>query len=98
VEILGWVLVVVGATVFVASVIRTVRANAGRTVPLFGAPPTIPPGTILLRLGGTAMLVVGAVLLVPQLGVPSVLFVAGGPIVAAGIVSLHNWRVRTSAR
>jgi hypothetical protein len=49
--------------------------------------------TVALRLAGTALLVVSAVLLAPTLGLPSLAIVVAGPLVGAGVISLHNARV-----
>lgn len=93
VDVLGWTLVAVGAALYVTALVRTLRANPSTTLPYFGPPPIVPAGAIAMRLGGTALLIVGAVVLVPFIGLPAILVVVAGPLVAAGATSLHNARV-----
>ena len=97
-DLLGWTLAVVGAALYVAALVRAVRANPTTTIPYVGPPRVAPPGTIALRLGGTGMLVLGAVLLVPVIGTAAILLVVAGPLLAAGVTSLHNARVSAKGR
>lgn len=74
----GVILATVGVVLFLASLIRTVRANPGLRVPFNRNPPVLPHGTVAMRSIGAGCLAS----LATTIGCGSVLVVLTGPVVA----------------
>ena len=68
-DVFGWIAAVVGAVLFFASLIRTIRANPDTRIPFNRNPPVIPAGSITMRSIGAGLLVFGGVTLINALGV-----------------------------
>ncbi len=62
-DVFEWIAAVVGAVLFIASLIRTIRANPDTRIPFNRNPPVIPAGSIAMRSIGAGLLVFGGVAL-----------------------------------
>lgn len=93
----GAILATVGVVLFLASLIRTLRANPGVRVPFDGNPPVLPHGTVAMRSIGAGCLVFGAASLATTIGYWSVLVVLTGPVVAMILLAVRNLRVTAAA-
>lgn len=99
-DVFGWIAAVVGAVgavLFIASLIRTIRANPDTRIPFNRNPPVIPAGSIAMRSIGAGLLVFGGAALTNTLGIWSVIVVVGVVLVILAIITVHNHRLTVTA-
>jgi len=89
----GWIAVVAGAGLFIASLIRIIRANPDARIPFNRNPSTIPAGSIAMRSIGAGLQVFGVVALTNSSGTWSLLFTVGVALFALAAITIHNHRL-----
>lgn len=93
----GWFAAIIGAVLFYASLIRTIRANPDVRIPFYRNPPTIPVGSIGMRSIGAGLLVFGGAALTTVFGTWIVTGVVGVPLISLTVITVHNHRLLTAA-
>ena len=97
-EWIGAVVGAVGAVLFIASLIRTIRANPDTRIPFNRNPAVIPAGSIAMRSIGAGLLVFGGAALTNTLGIWSVIVVVGVVLVTLAVITVHNHRLTVKAK
>lgn len=102
-DVFGWIAAVVGAVgavgamLFIASLIRTIRANPDTRIPFNRNPPVTPAGSIAMRSIGAGLLVFGGVALTNAHGTWSMIVVVGVVLVTLAVITVHNHRLTVTA-
>ena len=99
-DVFGWIAAVVGAVgamLFIASLIRTIRANPDTRIPFNRNPPVLPAGSIAMRSIGAGLLVFGGVALTSAHGTWSMIVVVGVVLVTLAVITVHNHRLTVTA-
>ncbi|SDO52299.1 hypothetical protein SAMN05216368_12126 [Cryobacterium flavum] len=99
-DVFGWIAAVVGAVgamLFIASLIRTIRANPDTRIPFNRNPPVLPAGSIAMRSIGAGLLVFGGVALTNAHGTWSMIVVVGVVLVTLAVITVHNHRLTVTA-
>ncbi|WP_283498549.1 hypothetical protein [Cryobacterium sp. PH29-G1] len=99
-DVFGWIAAVVGAVgavLFIASLIRTIRANPDTRIPFSRNPPVTPAGFIAMRSIGAGLLVFGGVALTNAHGTWSMIVVVGVVLVTLAVNTVHNHRLTVTA-
>ena len=95
-DVFGWITIVAGAGLFIASLINTIRANPDVRIPFHRNPPTIPAGSIAMRSIGAGLLVFGLIALTDSFGTWSMLFIVGVALFALAAITVHNHRLTST--
>lgn len=99
-DVFEWIAAVVGAVgavLFIASLIRTIRANPDARIPFNRNPPVIPAGSIAMRSIGAGLFVFGGVALTKAHGTWSMIVVVGVVLVTVAVITVHNHRLTVTA-
>ena len=92
-DVFGWIATAVGTVLFIASLIRTIRANSSTRIPFYRNPPILPAGSIAMRSIGGGLLVFGAAALTGVLGTWSMVVVVGVVLATLTVITIHNRRL-----
>jgi hypothetical protein len=96
-DVLGWITASIGAALFIASLIRTIRANPETRVPFYRNPPIIPAGSIAMRSIGAGLLIFGCLALTGTLDMWSMVLLVGVLLVTLTVITIHNRRLALTA-
>lgn len=97
-ELFGWIAFTIGAVMFVAALLRMVRANPDTRIPYFRNAEISPRGTIMARSISVGLLVIGAAALASTLGYWMALLVLVLPlIVTPAMIATHNRGLASAA-
>ena len=91
--LLNGLTVVIGLIIFHSALGMTLRANATTRVPFYRNAQIVPVGTVVLRVTGASLLVLGAVLLSTSAWYWPFIVVLAGPIAALIVITIHNRKI-----
>ncbi|SCY30844.1 hypothetical protein SAMN05216488_1313 [Microbacterium sp. LKL04] len=97
-DTLAWIGILLGGVLLVWSLWATLRANAGRRIPMLTNADVVPPGSIVARVVGIAVFVFSSLSLAGRSGVwPAVILFAGALVGLLALAS-HNRRAAHAGR
>lgn len=96
--VIGGLAALIGVLLFQRALGMTLRANPRSRIPYFRNPLTSPPGLIGLRALGTALMVLGAIMLVFVGWYWPLVIVLLGPVATFLGILAHNRRVARATR
>jgi len=93
----GWAVAILGAVLFHAALIMTVRANPDTRIPFDRNAEIVPTGSVAVRACGAGLIVLGAVLLGTDAWYWPFAVVLAGPVAALMVITFHNMKVAARA-
>lgn len=97
-DALAWAGLLVGGVLLLWSLWSTLRANAGRRIPMLRNADVVPPGSIVTRVVGIAVFVFSALSLAGRSGVWPAVMLLVGALGGAVAIAWHNRLARRADR
>jgi len=98
VDTLAWAGVLVGGLLLLWSLWATLRANAGRRIPLMRNADVVPPGSIVTRVVGVVVYVFSTLSLAGRSGLWPAVIILAGALVGLVAILVHNRRAAYAER
>ncbi len=97
-DTLAWVGIFVGGVLLAWSLCATLRANAGRRIPILRNADVVPPGSVVTRVVGIVVFVFSALSLAGRSGVWPAVILFAGALVGLLAIAWHNRRTAHAGR